>query len=146
MPLEKPDPDAPPEWNLANAPGYWSVQIAAFTKPGRKQAAWNGRWWSMWGASDLVAMGQVVCQVAPAMSVPFDAATTEFRISGKDSGVIAKTSAYNSPGQAVRLVRDRKGNPAALWVGGTQLLPKEAMLAEVSQRYRKAAASAGLRA
>jgi D-alanyl-D-alanine carboxypeptidase len=38
-------------------------------------------------------------------------------------------------------VRDRKGKPAGLWVGGTQLLPREAMLAEARQRYRKAAAS-----
>ena len=44
----------------------------------------------------------------------------------------------------LRLVRDRKGHPAELWVGGTQLLPKEAMLAEARQRYRRAKASAGL--
>ena len=140
---------------LCNALDGWSYPwvdgihgiLSAFKRhgaPGRKEAAWNGRWWSMWGASDLVAMGKVVCQVAPAMSVPFDSATTEFEISGKDSGVIARTSGYNSPGQAVRLVRDRKGHPAELWVGGTQLLPKEAMLAEARQRYRRAKASAGL--
>lgn len=105
--------------------------------PGKRQAAWNGRWWSMWGASDLVPMGKVVCQIAPAMAVPFDDACTEFSISDRNSGVVQKTSGYNSPGQGVRMVRDRKGKPTELWVGGTKLLPKEAMLAEVTQRYRQ---------
>jgi hypothetical protein len=35
-----PDPQAPPEWNLANANGYWSLQIAAYKdSPKRKQFA-----------------------------------------------------------------------------------------------------------
>ena len=36
QPLDASDPDAPPEWNLVNAPGYWSVQVAAFTGFDRK--------------------------------------------------------------------------------------------------------------
>jgi cell division septation protein DedD len=42
MPIDGPDPDAPPQWNLANAPAdaFWSLQIAAFKDiPDRKQAA-----------------------------------------------------------------------------------------------------------
>jgi len=35
-------------------------------------------------------------------------------------------------------VRDATGTPTELWVGGTQLLPKDAMVAEATQRYRKA--------
>lgn len=39
-PIFKPDPEAPPEWNLVNSGGYWSLQIAAFQDhPDRKQAA-----------------------------------------------------------------------------------------------------------
>jgi len=38
--LDSPDPDAPPEWNLANSPGYWTVQIAAYANsPERKRTA-----------------------------------------------------------------------------------------------------------
>lgn len=37
--LDAPDPDAPAEWSLTNAPGYWSVQVAAFTGAERKQNA-----------------------------------------------------------------------------------------------------------
>jgi hypothetical protein len=40
QPLDSPDPDAPPEWSLSNAVGYWSVQIAAYTGgPERKTLA-----------------------------------------------------------------------------------------------------------
>lgn len=115
--------------------------LSAFSKHGapanKRLQGWNGRWWSIWGASDLVAMGKIVCQVAPAMATPFDATTTEISITGKDSGVIQKTSAYNSPGQSVRRVHDGKGKPSELWVGGTKLLPKDAMVAEATRRYRK---------
>lgn len=37
VPLDSPDPDAPPAWNLTNAPGYWTVQVAAFTGADRKR-------------------------------------------------------------------------------------------------------------
>jgi hypothetical protein len=40
VPLDAPDPDAPPEWNLANSRMYWSVEIASYTgSPDRKKAA-----------------------------------------------------------------------------------------------------------
>jgi D-alanyl-D-alanine carboxypeptidase len=119
--------------------GIMSI-LSAFQRhgaPGKKEAAWNGRWWSMWGSNDLVPMGKVVCQVTPAMTVPFNDATTEFSISGKDSGVVRKASGYQSPGQAVRMVRDRRGKATELWVGGTKLVSKEAMVAEATGRYRK---------
>jgi hypothetical protein len=38
--VSAPDPAAPPEWNLCNADGYWSLEIAAYKdSPKRKQAA-----------------------------------------------------------------------------------------------------------
>jgi hypothetical protein len=38
--VNEPDPTAPPEWNLLNSGGYWSLQIAAYKdSPRRKQAA-----------------------------------------------------------------------------------------------------------
>ena len=42
VPLDAPDPTAPPKWNLLNTPktAYWSLQIAAFKdNPQRKEAA-----------------------------------------------------------------------------------------------------------
>ncbi|MEO7641376.1 MAG: serine hydrolase domain-containing protein, partial [Ramlibacter sp.] len=114
--------------------------LAAFQQhgaPGKREAQWSGRWWSLWGAVDLVPMGKTVCMVAPAMSPPFDPTTTECTVTGKDVGVIGKTSGYNSPGQGIRQVRGRTGKPTELWVGGTKLLPKEAMVKEALGKYRK---------
>jgi CubicO group peptidase (beta-lactamase class C family) len=124
-------------WTYAWVDGILGI-LSAFRQhgaPGRREAAWNGRWWSLWGTTDLVAMGKVVCQVAPAMAMPFDGAVTEIEVSSRERGMIARTSGYNSPGQAVRLLRDRKGRPTALWMGGTKLLSREAMMAEALQRY-----------
>lgn len=106
--------------------------------PGKREAAWTGRWWSIWGATDLVPMGKVVCQVVPALNPPFDAATTECVVTGKDIGLIQKASAYHSPGQPTRLVRDRKGKASELWVGSTKLVTREAMVAEAVARYAAA--------
>ena len=39
VPIPTPDPTAPPEWNLANSKGYWSVVIAAYTVPSERKAA-----------------------------------------------------------------------------------------------------------
>jgi D-alanyl-D-alanine carboxypeptidase len=109
--------------------------------PGKREAAWAGRWWNMWGASDLVPMGKVVCQVVPGLNPPFDGNNTEITVKGKDHGVVSKTSAYNHPGEGVRRVRDGKGLPSELWIGSSRLVPKDAMLAEVVPRYVKAPAA-----
>lgn len=37
--LDSPDPDAPPEWNLVNSGGYYSVEVAVYTGFDRKQFA-----------------------------------------------------------------------------------------------------------
>ena len=37
--ISSPDPTAPPEYNLENAKGFWSLQIAAYQGLGRKEAA-----------------------------------------------------------------------------------------------------------
>jgi D-alanyl-D-alanine carboxypeptidase len=113
--------------------------LGAFAKhgaPSKRVASWAGRWWSMWGAADFVPMGNVVCQVGPAMNPPFDDAVTELSISGRDTGLITKTSAYNSPGQPIRRVRNGKGKVTQLWIAGSRLLPKKALVAEVTGRYR----------
>jgi hypothetical protein len=39
-PLERPDPEAPAEWNLENAKGYWTLLVITYTDPvNGKQAA-----------------------------------------------------------------------------------------------------------
>jgi D-alanyl-D-alanine carboxypeptidase len=113
--------------------------LAAFEQngaPSKRVAPWGGRWWNMWGAADLVPMGDVLVHVAPGLPLPFDGANTESVVTGKDNGLIRKTSGYHSAGEKLRMVRDRKGKPAELWVGGSMLQPKQAMLDEATQRYK----------
>jgi hypothetical protein len=54
--------------------------------PARKVKDWTGRWWSLWGAVDLVPMGEKVLVAGPGISelwlsgtrlVPEDALATE---------------------------------------------------------------------
>lgn len=104
--------------------------------PSKRVAPWRSRWWVMGGITDLVPAGDKVLQVFPVLNPPFDAATTEFEVTGRDRAAIVRTSAYNSPGQGVRLVRDARGRGKELWVGGTRWLPKAALVAEVRKRYR----------
>jgi D-alanyl-D-alanine carboxypeptidase len=103
--------------------------------PDKREAAWAGRWWSISGATDLVPMGKVVYMVPPAMLPPLDANSTECVVTGKDKLAFSKTSAYNSPGQDVRLVRDNKGRAVELWAAGSKLLPREKLVAEAVGRY-----------
>jgi hypothetical protein len=39
LPLDAPDPTAPPQWNLVNAKGAWTLEIAVYKGPDRKVAA-----------------------------------------------------------------------------------------------------------
>jgi D-alanyl-D-alanine carboxypeptidase len=104
--------------------------------PAKREAAWAGRWWNQGNAVDLVPMGKVVYIVAPAMWPPLDGATGQAVLTGKDKGQISRTSGFNSPGQGVRLVRDRKGKAVELWVGAGRMTSKEAMKAEMLGRYK----------
>ncbi|MBI2770882.1 MAG: beta-lactamase family protein [Burkholderiales bacterium] len=103
--------------------------------PGKREAAWAGRWWSIWGATDVVPVGKVLYLVSPAMLPPMDANSTVCEVTGKDRAAFVKTSAYNSPGQHMRLVRDSKGKAVELWTGGSKLLPRDKLVEEATQRY-----------
>ena len=106
--------------------------------PGKREAAWAGRWWSLGGATDVVPMGKVVYIVGPSMFPPFDGATTQCVVTGKDKGTITRTSGFNSPGQDMRLVRNRKGKAVELWLGSGKMTSKQEMLAEMAGKYRPA--------
>jgi D-alanyl-D-alanine carboxypeptidase len=114
--------------------------LAAFQQngaPSKRVASWSGRWWNMWGANDLVPMGDIVCVAAPALPLPFDGAHIECAVKGKDAGVIQKASAYGSPGEPVRRVRNRAGKPVEVWLGGSRMVPRATMIAETTARYAR---------
>lgn len=101
-------------------------------KPGL--ADWSGRWWSIWGAVDLVPVGEQVLAAFPAAFAPFFEAS-EIEVTGTDEGRIAKCTGYGSPGEPVRLVRAADGTVEAIQLAASRLLPEAALAAEMRERY-----------
>jgi len=90
------------------------------TQGGRR---WRGRWWTMWGAIDLVPVRAKMLVAMPALFSPFvDAA----EIKGRR---IALAGGYAHHGEGVRLGKHE------LWLGGTRYLREAAVAREINRRY-----------
>ena len=97
--------------------------------PARRLRDWSGRWWTIWNAIDLVPTATKVLVATPALFNPFvDAA--ELR-----RGRIVLAGGYASHGEPARLVRDRRGAVAEVWLGGTRYLAEAAVRREMHSRY-----------
>jgi len=106
--------------------------------PTAKTKDWAGRWWSPWRAGDLVPAGGKVLVADPALATPFlDAPeiTLEAAASGPDRGRLTRAQGYNSYGEEVVLVRDRKGAVAEIRYAGSRMLPEAKLAAEMRRRY-----------
>jgi CubicO group peptidase (beta-lactamase class C family) len=111
--------------------------LRRFAREGEPSAAvsdWTGRWWTVWGAVDLVPMGDKVVVAVPALLNPFTD-VSEIEITGPDRGRIALAAGYGSHGEEVRRVRDSTGGVTELWLGATKRLPKAQAAAEIEARY-----------
>jgi CubicO group peptidase (beta-lactamase class C family) len=95
---------------------------------------WTGRWWSLWGAIDLVPMGGKVMVAVPALQNPFTDAT-EISLTGADRGRISLAAGSARHGENVRRVRGRNGKVDEVWLGGRCFLPEAELAAELEQRY-----------
>jgi hypothetical protein len=102
--------------------------------PARAVKDWTGQWWSLWGAVDLVPMGDKVLVASPAMSSPFMNAS-ELHIADRNQGTIAVAGGYGSHGEPVRCLRKRSGKIAELWFSATKLVPEDELRAEMIARY-----------
>jgi CubicO group peptidase (beta-lactamase class C family) len=104
--------------------------------PSRKVRDWNGRWWTLWGAVDLIPMGNKVMLAGPGFVNPlFDAGEVE--ITGRNTGRIALTHGYGSYGEPVRCVRAKSGRITEVWLGASKLLPAAKVAREMEARYEK---------
>jgi CubicO group peptidase (beta-lactamase class C family) len=103
--------------------------------PERRLRDWTGRWWTMWGASDLVPMGNRVLIAGPQFNNPFmDAA--EIEVTGRDTGKITWAAGYSSHGEPVRRVRNKSGKVSDIWVAGAHLKPARVVANEIARRYK----------
>jgi CubicO group peptidase (beta-lactamase class C family) len=108
--------------------------------PSREVKDWTGRWWSLWGAVDLVPMGDKVLVAVPGAWAPF-ANASELRITDRNEGCIALASGYGSHGEPVRCVRKKSGKIAELWLSATRLVSEDELAAEMTARYDRTTAA-----
>ncbi|CAN5419488.1 serine hydrolase domain-containing protein [soil metagenome] len=102
--------------------------------PTRRVRDWTGRWWTSWGATDLVPMGDRVVLGGPGMGNPFMDAT-EIEVTGRDSGRIVQAAGYGSYGEPVRRCRSKAGKVNEVWLGGAKLRPEKTVVADLARRY-----------
>lgn len=102
--------------------------------PSRKAQSWTGRWWSLWGAIDLVPMGDKVLVATPVNFNPFIDAS-EIAVRGRDSGWVKLAGGFANHGEPVRLVRDKRGGLREFWLSGAKLLPEARVAKELAARY-----------
>lgn len=112
--------------------------------PSRKASDWAGRWWSLWGAVDLVPTGSKVLAVGPGFINPMGDAA-EIEITGRDQGRFAVADGYSSYGEPVRRVRNGSGEVVEVWLAASRLLPEEDVAKEIEARYAAASAGAATR-
>jgi CubicO group peptidase (beta-lactamase class C family) len=121
--------------------GFWLVGamqiLRAFASrgaPKRRVRDWTGRWWSLWGAVDLVPIGNLVVVANPHLLNPFMDAS-EIEVTGRDTGRISLATGYASHGQAVRRIRNKSGRVTDIWLAGGNLKPEKILAAEMARRY-----------
>jgi CubicO group peptidase (beta-lactamase class C family) len=102
--------------------------------PSPALADWTGRWWSVWGATDMVPAGDKVFLAIPAMTNPLMKAA-ELTVAGPDEARISEASAFASYGEPARLIRGQGGQVCEVMLGGSRLIPEAAMAAELTGRY-----------
>lgn len=97
-------------------------------------ADWTGRWWSHWGAFDLVPMGDKVVAAVPATLTPL-ADASEISVADRLLGRIAVANGYGSCGEAVRRMTDADGEIKSIWFGGIELAREADLAVELEQRH-----------
>lgn len=106
--------------------------------PSRKTKDWSGRFWSLWGAIDLLPMNSKVLAIGPGFINPFPEAS-ELEVNGRSTGRIASASGFSSHGEPIRCTRAKSGKITELWLAGSKLLPAEKIAREMETRYGKPA-------
>ena len=107
--------------------------------PSAAAAGWGGRWWSLWGASDLLPLGGRVFVANPGLTNPLLDAPQIEPASAVDAntrhGRFVQAGGFASFGETARLEHDARGRAQALWLGGTRLQTEAQAAKELARRY-----------
>ena len=102
--------------------------------PTRKVAGWTGRWWSVWGAFDLVPMGNKVLAASPGWVNPFFE-SSEITVTGRDTGTITQAAGYGAQGEPVRRERSPGGRVVEVRLGAGRAAPEARAIANMVRRF-----------
>ncbi len=102
--------------------------------PDARTAGWTGRWWSGWGATDLVPMGAKVLLALPGQINPFEK-VPELAVTGADTARIDVSGAFGSYGEPVALRRDAAGQVVAVKIAGSVSLAEADLAQEMTARF-----------
>ena len=108
-------------------------EFARHGRAGAEVADWAGRWWTIWGAIDLVPMGRHVLAAMPDLLAPFSE-RSEIEITGPNEGRIRTAPGFGSHGERVSRVLGATGRPERLQLAGATLVPEAAMVREIEER------------
>ena len=104
--------------------------------PSRRTRAWQGRFWNLWGAVDLLPMaGAKVMLATPGLANPvLDA--SEVEVESAERGRVVLGGGFAHHGEPVRVERDARGRILRLWHGGVLLEPEPSIRRQLVKRGR----------
>jgi CubicO group peptidase (beta-lactamase class C family) len=105
--------------------------------PTPKTADWTGRWWSTWGATDVVPFADKVLLADPSLIKPFQHAP-ELAITGPDEARIVEAPSSASYGEPVRRIRNAAGEVVQMRIASGRAVPEAALAAELLGGYAHA--------
>lgn len=130
---------------LTNAVDGWShiwldgalsilKRFATEGAPSKSVGDWSGRWWSTWGAIDLVPMGKKILAASPGLPQPFQK-VPELTPTGPDTAQITLAGAFGSHGEPATRHRDKRGRPTSLKLAGGTFVPEAVAAKDLERRY-----------
>jgi CubicO group peptidase (beta-lactamase class C family) len=104
--------------------------------PKAELADWSGRWWSVWGPTDLLPVGDKVVISLPGMNNPV-AKAAELTVTGPDEARISQAGAFANFGEPARLIRGEGGAVVAVNLGGSRMVTEAELTQELTARYER---------
>lgn len=130
--------------NAADGPSHaWADAILHLLRmhqhrgaPSRRTSAWQGRWWSLWGAMDLVPVdGDRVLVLNPAQPSNPMLDAQELQVTSPRDARIALAGGFMSHGEPAEMRRDARGRATAFRLAGTWLKREGDIARELRHRY-----------
>jgi D-alanyl-D-alanine carboxypeptidase len=111
--------------------------------PNAATAAWAGRWWSLWGAFDLVPVDGKVLVANPALPNPMMDASQivparQRAGGGPLTGEVTLAGGFAQHGEPARIELDARGRARQAWIGGMRLVSEARAAKELVAGYTRA--------